>query len=295
MGRNSDKVLKRRVRRSYMVSTVSIALVLFLMGTVGYLMSSVLRTAATMRESVTMIVELRDGLTETQRDSIGATLAANEMTADVKFVSKDDKLADEEFRKAFAVDIEGLTGENPLPDSFDVTLSARSADKEALAAFVEQSSAIDGVERTTYPEMFIEKMHSVLDTLQLILLLFGGTMLVISLILLNNTIRLAIYSRRQIINTMKLVGATKWFIMKPFIGTSAKQGLCAGAIATALFAAALYGLEANIPEAGISAQLTQIGIIAGIMVVAGITVAILFTVFAVNKFVNMKSNKIYLY
>ena len=285
MGRNSDKALKRRVRRSYVVSTVSIALVLFLMGTVGYLMSSVLRTAATMRESVTMIVELRDGLTEAQRDSIGATLAANKMTADVKFVSKDDKLADEEFRKAFAVDIEGLTGENPLPDSFDVTLSARSADKEALAAFVGQSSAIDGV----------EQMHSVLDTLQLILLLFGGTMLVISLILLNNTIRLAIYSRRQIINTMKLVGATKWFIMKPFIGTSAKQGLCAGAIATALFAAALYGLEANIPEAGISAQLTQIGIIAGIMVVAGITVAILFTVFAVNKFVNMKSNKIYLY
>lgn len=71
MGRNSDKALKRRVRRSYVVSTVSIALVLFLMGTVGYLMSSVLRTAATMRESVTMIVELRDGLTEAQRDSIG--------------------------------------------------------------------------------------------------------------------------------------------------------------------------------------------------------------------------------
>ncbi len=143
--------------------------------------------------------------------------------------------------------------------------------------------------------MFIEKMHSVLDTLQLILLLFGGTMLVISLILLNNTIRLAIYSRRQIINTMKLVGATKWFIMKPFIGSSAKQGLCAGAIATLLFAAAMFGLDANIPEAGISAQLTQIGIIAGIMVVAGIAVAVLFTAFAVNKFVNMKSNKIYLY
>ena len=85
MGRNSDKVLKRRVRRSYVVSTVSIALVLFLMGTVGYLMSSVLRTAATMRESVTMIVELRDGLTEAQRDSIGATLAANEMTDAVIF------------------------------------------------------------------------------------------------------------------------------------------------------------------------------------------------------------------
>ena len=295
MSGKSDKALRRRVRRSYVVSTVSIALVLFLMGTVGYLMSSVLATAARMRESVTMIVELRDGVTEAQRDTIASRLAASEMVADVKFVSKEEKLADEEFRKVFAVDIEGLTGDNPLPDSFDVTLSARSADKEALTAFVGQSSAIDGVERTTYPQMFIEKMHSVLDTLQLVLLLFGGTMLAISLILLNNTIRLAIYSRRQIINTMKLVGATKWFIMKPFIFASAKQGLCAGTIATALFAAALYGIETNIPEAGVAARLADIGIIAGGMVGAGITVAILFTVFAVNKFVNMKSNKIYLY
>ena len=66
-------------------------------------------------------------------------------------------------------------------------------------------------------------------------------------------------------------------------------------IASLLFAAAIYGLDANIPEIGISAQIERIGIIAGVMVVAGIAVAILFTVFAVNKFVNMKSNKIYLY
>lgn len=293
--KNSDAALRRRVRRSYMVSTISIALVLFLLGTVGYMMHSILSASRAMRESVTMIVELKDGLTEAQRDSVGARLTASEMVAEVKFLSKEEKLADEEFRKAFAVDIEGIMGENPLPDSFDVTLSAQSADKEALEKFVAQSSAIEGVEKVTYPQAFIEKMHSVLDTLNIVLLLFGGTMLVISLILLNNTIRLAIFSKRQIINTMKLVGATKWFIMKPFLASSALQGLCAGAVATLLFAGAMYGLNSGIPELGITAQIGAIGIIAGATIVAGIVVAVLFTLFAVNKFVNMKSNKIYLY
>ena len=232
--KRSDALLKRRVRRSYAVSTVSIALVLFLLGTVGYVMMSVLRAAIGMRESVTMIVELKDGLGEEMRDSIGSALAGSDMVAAVRFVSKEDKLADEGFRQAFDVDIEGIMGENPLPDTFDVTLSARSSDVQALESFVEESSAIEGVERVTYPRMFLEKMHSVLDTMQIILLLFGGTMLVISLVLLNNTIRLVIISKRNIINTMKLVGATRWFIMKPFLGASALQGLCAGVLATAL-------------------------------------------------------------
>lgn len=293
--KRSDALLKRRVRRSYAVSTVSIALVLFLLGTVGYVMMSVLRAATGMRESVTMIVELKDGLGEEMRDSIGSALAGSDMVAAVRFVSKEDKLADEGFRQAFDVDIEGIMGENPLPDTFDVTLSARSSDVQALESFVEESSAIEGVERVTYPRMFLEKMHSVLDTMQIILLLFGGTMLVISLVLLNNTIRLVIISKRNIINTMKLVGATRWFIMKPFLGASALQGLCAGVLATALLCGALYGLNANFPEIGIMAQLREIGMIAGAMVVAGIIVAVLFTLFAVNKFVNMKSSKTYLY
>lgn len=293
--KRSDALLKRRVRRSYVVSTVSMALVLFLLGTVGYAMVSVLGAARGMRESVTMIVELDDGLAQERRDSIETALAGSDMVAAVRFVSKEEKLSDEGFRKAFDVDVESIMGENPLPDSFDVTLSAMSADMQALERFAEESSAIEGVVKVTYPRMFLEKMHSVLDTMQIILLLFGGTMLVISLVLLNNTIRLVIISRRNIINTMKLVGATRWFIMKPFLGASALQGLCAGVLATALLCGALYGLNANFPEMGIMAQLREIGVIAGAMVVAGIIVAVLFTLFAVNKFVNMKSSKTYLY
>ena len=125
------------------------------------------------------------------------------------------------------------------------------------------------------------------------LLLFGGALLVISLILLNNTIRLAIFSKRYLINTMKLVGATKWFIMRPFLGSSITQGILSGIIASALFLTAVYGL--NEAELMSLAETMKIGIIVGGMVLGGILISLCFTFFAVNKFVNMKSNKIYLY
>ncbi len=120
-------------------------------------------------------------------------------------------------------------------------------------------------------------------------------MLVISIVLLNNTIRLAIYSRREAINTMKLVGATKWFIVKPFLGRSALQGAVAGVIAALIFVVALFGINHTLPELGALEQLELIAMIAGIMIACGVVIATLFTLIAVNKFVNMRSNKIYMY
>lgn len=291
----NNRALKRRVLRSYAVSTVSIALVLFVLGAIGYIMASIFTTAQSMRSGVTMIVELKSELSEAQRDSLSARIARSEQVAAVQFVSKEEKLADEEFRAAFDVDIEGLLGENPLPDTFDVTLSAASADREARETFVKEVESYKEVDRVSYPEQLLERVHNVLDTLQLLLLLFGGAMLVISLILLNNTIRLAIFSRREIINTMKLIGATKWFIMRPFLSRSAVQGLLAGVLATLLFGLTLCGLAYTMPELGIVLSVAELAIIAGALVGVGLVVAVLFTLFAVNKFVNMKSNKIYLY
>ena len=138
-------------------------------------------------------------------------------------------------------------------------------------------------------------MHATVGKIRLVLLLFGGALLVISLILLNNTIRLAIFSKRYLINTMKLVGATKWFIMKPFLASSVTQGLVAGVVASLLFAATVYGLNEAVPELLTIAEATKIGIIVGAMLLGGVVISLLFTLVALNKFVNMKSNKIYLY
>ena len=289
-----DKI-RRKVRRSYTVSTISMALVLFLLGSIGYAVGSIFRASTGMRSGVTMMVELDDELQTEERNALSEKLSQNPMVASLRFVSKDEKLNDEEFRKAFAVDIENIFNENPLPDSFDLILSDEASDRLKRDAFIAEVERMKGVNHVSYPEELLENMHSALNTLQLVLLLFGGTMLIISLILLGNTVRLAIFSQREIINTLKMVGATKWFIMKPMLAKSALQGLIAGLTATLLFGCALYGLNRTIPEMHISSQLSLIGLIAVAMIATGILLALLFTYTTVNTFVNMKSNKIHLY
>lgn len=290
-----DKRLKRKVRNSYIVSNISIALVLFLLGSVGYLMTATMQVARTLQESVTVTVELRNGADEKQKESLRKRFEANELVSHVEYSSKDDKLNDTDFRQMFEQEFEAILEENPLLDSFELTLSADSADPDKLETFIAQIAELDGVDRVSYPAQTVERLHATIAKIRLVLLLFGGALLVISLILLNNTIRLAIFSKRYLINTMKLVGATKWFIMRPFLGSSITQGILSGIIASALFLTAVYGLNEAVPELMSLAETMKIGIIVGGMVLGGILISLCFTFFAVNKFVNMKSNKIYLY
>lgn len=290
-----DRRLKRKVRNSYIVSTISLSLVLFLLGSVGYLMVAAMTVANTLQESVMVTVELKKGASEGSRDKLNKKLTAEPLAATIAYLPKEEKAEDAEFRKMFNGDFEQILGDNPLLDSFELTLTAGSADREALDALIARIDRMDGVERVSYPALMAERLHATVGKIRLVLLIFGGALLIISLILLSNTIRLAIFSKRYLINTMKLVGATKWFIMKPFLGSSITQGVLAGAISALLFCVAVYGLNESVPELLTVASVENIGIILGVMIVGGVAISALFTLFALNKFVNMKSNKIYLY
>ena len=290
-----DKRLKRKVRNSYIVSTVSITLVLFLLGSVGYLMVAAMKVADTLQQSVSVSVELGNDLSDEQRQAIEKQLAGDEIVATISFVGKQEKLDDQEFRKMFGSTFEEVLEENPLRDSYELTLTAASADKERLDAFIASVERLDGVEGVSYPAMMVERLHTTVGKIRLVLLLFGGALLLVSLILLNNTIRLAIFSKRYLINTMKLVGATKWFIMRPFLGNSITQGILSGLAASVLFAVAVFGLNEAVPELSSLAEIGKIAMIIGAMILGGVIISGLFTLVALNKFVNMKSNKIYLY
>ena len=289
----SDKRIRRKVRRSYMVSTVSISLVLFLLGSVGYMLSAALSTAHTLRGSITLSVELDQAMEQGANDALGEKLSEMEGVSGVEYVSRQEKIEDEDFRRMFASEIESILADNPLRDSFEVGIT--TADKQKRDEMVDQISVLDGVVYVAYPASTIEQLHSTINRITIILIAFGGALLIISLILLNNTIRLAIFSRRYLINTLKLVGATKWYIMRPFLSTAAKQGFWSGILASLLFGAALVGLSEAMPEIISMSELIKIGIIVGVMILGGLLISILFTTFAVGKFVNMKSNKIYLY
>lgn len=290
-----DRRLKRKVRNSYIVSTVSILLVLFLLGSVGYLMVAAMKVADTLQQSIAVTVELRNGITDEEKVAIEKQLTTEELVSTIAYVGKEEKIEDAEFRKMFDSEFEEILGENPLLDSFELTLTADSADKELIDGFIASVSQLRGVERVSYPALMAERLHATVGKIRLVLLLFGGALLIISLILLSNTIRLAIFSKRYLINTMKLVGATKWFIMRPFLASSVTQGILAGAGASALFGLAVYGLNEAIPELLTIAEAGKIAIILGAMIAGGILISGVFTWIALNKFVNMKSNKIYLY
>lgn len=290
-----DKRLKRKVRNSYIVSTVSITLVLFLLGSVGYLMLAAMQVARTLQESVAVTVELKNGITEAQRAEIETRLTAEEIVGTIAYATKAEKAEDAEFRKMFDSEFEEVLGENPLLDSFELTLTRASEERELLEAFIAAAERLPGVERVSYPALTAERLHATVNKIRLVLILFGGALLAISLILVSNTIRLAIYAKRYIINTMKLVGATKWFIMRPFLVSSITQGILSGAGASVLFAAAVYGLNEAVPELTSIAEAGKVALILGGMIAGGILISLAFTFAALNKFVNMKSNKIYLY
>lgn len=288
-----DKRIKRKVRRSYIVSSISIALVLFLLGSVGYMLTAAFSTAHTLRNSVTLSAELEGSISTERRSDIERELLSIEGVTGVEFVAKEDKINDEEFRRMFASEIENILSENPLRDSYEVHIGAMES--QATTAMADRIATVEGVVYVAYPASTIERLHSTINKIIYGLLAFGGALLIISLILLNNTIRLAIFSRRYLINTLKLVGATKGYIMRPFLATAAKQGIWAGVAACVMFIASLYALSGAMPEIISTSELIKIAITVGAMLVGGILISLLFTAFAVNKFVNMKSNKIYLY
>lgn len=289
----NDKRIKRKVRRSYVVSTISISLVLFLLGGVGYMLSAALSTAHTLRSSITLSAELDNSISPERKREIEQLIGTFEGVEKVSYSPKEEKIEDAEFRRMFATELESILEENPLRNSFEVAISTR--EKAATDALVDKLSSIEGVVYVAYPASTIEQLHSTITKITIILAAFGGALLIISLILLNNTIRLAIFSRRYLINTLKLVGATKGYIMRPFLATAAKQGLWAGIIASLLFIGSLAALSGAMPEIIATAELIKIGIVVGGMILIGLVISLLFTTFAVGKFVNMKTNKIYLY
>lgn len=292
---NADKRLKRKVRNSYIVSTVSVALVLFLLGSVGYLLIAAMEVARDLQQSLAVTVELKNDLSDDDRDMLRKRIEAMEAVGTLTYISRQEKAEDAEFRRLFESEFEEVLEENPLLDSFELTFAGDASDRDATDRLLADIESLRGVDRVYFPARVAERMHTTVSKIRLVLLLFGGALLLVSLVLLNNTIRLAIYAKRYLINTMKLVGATKWFIMRPFLRSSITQGIWAGLAASLLFGLSVYGLNETIPELASLSQLTRLGTIVGAMVVGGLLISGLFTFLALNRFINMKSNKIHLY
>ena len=293
---NKEQRVRRKVRRSYITSTISIELVLFMLGAVSYVTLSAISAADALKDSVVISVEVADDLSEESREALLSCIDESGMTAEVAYLDKDTKFADEEFRSQFEIDLDLLLGENPLRNSYEVTLSAEHSTREDVEYLAEVLLGMDGVEYVMIPPTeMVERMHTTISHVSVALLVFLGVLLVISMLLLNNTIRLVVYSKRYLINTMKLVGATKWYIMRPFLGNALIQGVVAGVIASVLMCGMVYGTHSFAIDGIKMLDYREVGVIVGAIVLVGVVITVSFSAFAVNKFVNMRTNKIHLY
>ncbi|MDL2320355.1 permease-like cell division protein FtsX [Alistipes sp. OttesenSCG-928-B03] len=288
-----NRKLRRKVRMSYAISTVSIAMVLFLLGSVSYLILSVMNAANRMQENVAVHVMLTDGLSPEQTDAVKGRLLAVEGVREAVFVSRDDAARD--FIEYSGDDFTEFLDFNPLPDSFEVKMSAGGSDRDGVKALERTIADWDEVDEVVYQKGVVETISTNINKFNLVLMVFGLILLVISIILLNNTIRITVYSKRYIISTMKLVGATRGFVMKPFLRSAVWQGLYAALVALVMFAALVVGLHEGVPEITFVAEKAYLVWIAAGMVLTGVVISVAFTWFAVGKLVRMRTDDMHLY
>ena len=255
-----------------------------------------MNAAEALRERVVISVELADSLTKSDKRELLNMLRERSEIANIDYLTKDEKINDDEFRRQFEQDIFEVLDENPLRDSFELTLAKECVDVDVVDGLVFEFEHLAGVEYISVPPIeVVDAMHATLSTVIIALIVFLGVLLIITLLLLNNTIRLAIYAKRYLINTMKLVGATKWYIMRPFLASALWQGLWAGLVAGVMVIGVVYGTQSVMPVSIEVLNYVEAAVIIGGLVVLGIIITILFSAAAVNKFVNMKTNKIHLY
>lgn len=293
MGQNGNRRLKRKVRGSYAISTVSIALVLFMLAGVGYIIWNLSKAADGVKERMTLYVMLSDGEPQEAKEQIGHKLSTLEGVRETLFIPKAEAAA--EFSEFMGGNIEEFLEYNPLPDSYEVRLRASESPKALVDSIVEEIGGWKGVDEVVYQRAVVENMDGNLSKFKVLLILFGGALFVISLILLRNTIKMSVFSRRQLINTMKLVGASKGFIKRPFLLDSLWQGVVAAFIASAMFWALVVALNEGLPYVMLISGGEVMAYICGGMLVGGVLISVLFTNFSLNQFIKMNSSKIHIY
>lgn len=289
----TNKKLRRKVRGSYAVSTISIAFVLFLVASVGFVIWNLSKTTDTIKERMTLYVMLDMETTIEQAAAIGEKLCDTEGVREVLYIPKAEAAAD--FKQYAGGDFEEFLEFNPLPDSYEVKIVSCDSPKALVESLTAEISTWEGIDEVVYQKGMVDSMETNLSTFKFMLLVFAGVMLFISLILLRNTVRMSVYSRREIISTMKLVGASHGFIKRPFLINSLWMGLAAGLLASLMFWGVMVALKQGISYLMLSMGLEVLLVIFGAIMLGGVVISVIFTYFAVSRFVNMNTSKIHIY
>ncbi|MBR4582586.1 MAG: permease-like cell division protein FtsX [Bacteroidales bacterium] len=284
--------IKTKIRGAYLTSVVSISLVLLLLGIVGLLVLNARQMSDYVKENLCFSLIINNDVAEPDIKQFQKTLDTHEFIKSTEYITKED--AAKQLQQELGEDFIETLGYNPLSPTINVYLNSDYASPDSIAKlegfFLSKSGIVNEV---SYQQNLVNLINDNIRKVSVILLALSALFFLISFALLNNTIRLQIYSKRFIINTMKLVGAKKNFIRRPFIASGALQGLVSSLIAIALLYAIIYFANAQLGDLIGTIDPWVIALLFVAVAVIGILLCVFATLLSINKYLRLKTINLY--
>ncbi|MFT5847054.1 MAG: cell division transport system permease protein [Psychroserpens sp.] len=291
MASSFDQYQKRKLISSYFSVVISIGLVLFLLGCLGLLVLNAKKLADHFREQVVVTIYLNDTAKDVEVNQLQKSLAMADYTKEATYVSKEE--AAQIVKSDIGEDFMEFLGTNPLQNSIDIYLKADYVTNETLDGITTELSNKAFIEDIKYDNDLVEIMNENVKKITLWVLILSAVFTLIAVLLINSSIRLAVYSKRFIIKTMQMVGATKRFIRRPFVSKSIQLGVIGAIVALIGMSVVLYYLDRTFPELDLLQNPILIGgLFAGIFIL-GIFITWISTFIATQRFLNLKTDQLY--
>ena len=282
---------KHRFRNSYLTASVSVSLVLCLIGLECVLLLSAGALVTRMRENITLTAVLSSEADSTQCARLEKILTVGDRCSSYRYVSKEEAL--QEHITSLGEDPTTFLGYNPLSASYEIHPTEAYSAPDSLTAFAEQLQALPYVEEVVYPRDLADLMSSNIHDFSLILLGVALALLLVSMVLIVNTIRLQIYSKRFLINTMTLVGATSWVTRRPFVLRNMLMGFISGIAALAILSGVIYYVENRLGVLLFPLTWQNITFVSAVVLVSGLLITLFASLIATGRYIRMDNNSLY--
>lgn len=291
MASKFDKFQKRRLQSSYFSVVISIALVLFMGGILGFVLLKSSNLANHFKEKVALTLFLKDEVSNKQIFSFKEALKKEIFAKKVLYISKER--AAKTYSKEIGEDFLSFLGTNPIKNAVDIYLKAEFVSPEKMEELEKRFQKNSFVLDVSYDKPLINLLTNNIKKIGFWLLILSVFFALVAILLINSSIRLSIYSKRFNIKTMQMVGATKSFIRKPFIWQSLKLGIIAAILASIGIALSIYYLDKKIPSLNLfSDYITLVYLFSGILCTS-LIISWLSTFFATQRFLNLQTDNLY--
>lgn len=291
MGRNESNVLNRRLLRSYFSTIISISLVLFFIGMAGLLVLNARSVSNYFKENITVSVVLSVEASEDDASQLSEQISGYPFYKDSRIISKEEGV--EQMKQMLGEDFLDVFEVNPIPVSLELQVAADYISTDSLARVEYMLSQYPVVEDVVYQQSMVELLNSNLERIGYVIGCFTLLLMFVSTVLINNTVRLNIYAKRFVIHTMRLVGATKFFISRPFLGQAFFQGLIAGLIANVYLLVTLYIIRNEFNQLFTLLEPSALGLLIVLVVAVGVLICVVSTGFVVRSMISLNKDELY--